>query len=78
MKKMIRVMLVDDTQVISHMLRSTLEKIGCEICAEVNNGEQAVLGYKRFSPDLVFMDINMPDMVGIEALYKIKEINANV
>lgn len=59
------------------MIKDILTKNGYEIAAEAENGAIAVEKYPEAKPDLVLMDITMPDMDGIQALKKIKEIDAN-
>jgi two-component system chemotaxis response regulator CheY len=66
-------MIVDDAAVIRYMLKNLLEKNGYEIVAECATGTDAVARYGILKPDLVTMDITMPDMDGISA---VKEIMA--
>jgi len=56
-------------------LRNVLEKNGYEIAAEAEDGLQAIEKYKATKPDLVTMDIMMPNMDGITAIKKIMEID---
>lgn len=63
-----KVLLCDDAQVIRVMLSRILAEAGYEIVGEASNGTQAVAAYRQLKPDLVFMDITMPEMNGIEAV----------
>ena len=54
-----------------------LTKNGYNIAGEAENGAKAVEKYAELKPDLVLMDITMPEMDGIEALKKIKETDPN-
>ena len=55
------------------MIKDILSKNGYEIAGEAENGLKAVEKYREVKPDLVMMDITMPEMDGIQALKKIKE-----
>lgn len=68
-----RVLLCDDAQVIRVMLSRILAEGGFTIVGEAANGEQAVNLYRQLKPDLVFMDITMPEMNGIQAVRTIKK-----
>ena len=67
------VLIVDDAAFMRMSLRMTLEKNGYEIVGEAPNGKIAVDKYKELQPDIVTMDITMPEMTGIEALQEIKK-----
>src|SRR5690625_352193 len=69
------VLIVDDAAFMRMMIKDILSKNGYEIVGEAADGLQAVEKYKELEPDLVTMDITMPEMDGIEALKQIKEIN---
>ena len=71
----IKVMVVDDAAFMRMMVKDILEKNGYEVVAEAGNGMEAVQKYKEVSPDLVTMDITMPEMDGIQAVNEIKKIN---
>ena len=74
---MAKVMICDDAAFMRMMIKDILTKNGYEIAAAAENGASAVEKYPEAKPDLVLMDITMPDMDGIQALKKIKEIDAN-
>ena len=72
-----RVMVVDDAMFMRASLKMMLEKNGYEIAAEAENGAIAVQKYKEIKPDLVTMDITMPEMDGLQALKQIRQFDAN-
>lgn len=72
-----RILIVDDAAFMRMMIRDILTKNGYEVVAEGNDGLQAIDKYKEFKPDLVTMDITMPEMDGINALKEIKKIDPN-
>jgi len=72
-----KVLIVDDAAFMRMMIKNILTKNGFEVVGEASNGVEAVELYKKLKPDLVTMDITMPEMDGIEALKKIKEIDPN-
>lgn len=67
-----KVLIVDDAVFMRMKLKDILEKNGYEVVGEAENGIEAVEKYKTENPDLVTMDITMPEMDGIEALKQIK------
>ena len=70
-----RVMLVDDTSFMRMMLKNILVGSGYEVIGEAENGAKAVEQYKALKPDLVIMDIIMPEMGGIDAVREIMKVN---
>jgi len=80
-KKMAKnVLICDDAAFMRMMIKDILVKNGYNIVGEAENGYKAIDKYIETKPDLVMMDITMPDMDGIQALKKIKAMdpNANV
>jgi two-component system chemotaxis response regulator CheY len=69
---MAKILIVDDAAFMRMMIKDILEKNGFEVVGEANNGIKAVELYKKEKPDIVTMDITMPDMDGIEAVKAIK------
>lgn len=74
---MAKVLIVDDAAFMRMMIKDILEKNGFEIVGEANNGIKAVELFKKEKPDIVTMDITMPDMDGIEAVKSIKEFDSS-
>jgi len=70
-----RVLIVDDAAFMRMMIKDILSKNGYEVAGEADNGLKAVEKYKELTPDLVLMDITMPEMNGIEAVKNIKAID---
>lgn len=72
-----RILIVDDAAFMRMMIRDILTKNGYEVVGEANDGAQAIEKYKEFKPDLITMDITMPEMDGIQALKEIKKFDPN-
>lgn len=72
---MTKIMVVDDAVFMRTMMKEILKSEGFEIVAEAANGEEAVQLYKQVKPDVVTMDITMPEMDGVDALAAIKKID---
>ncbi|NMA36824.1 MAG: response regulator [Papillibacter sp.] len=77
---MSRIMIVDDAAFMRITIKNYLRKSTHEVVAEAENGKVAVEQYKIYLPDIVTMDITMPEMDGLSALKAIMQINpkANV
>lgn len=73
---MARVLIVDDAAFMRMMLKDILTKNGFEIAGEAPNGLKAIELYKQEKPDIVTMDITMPEMDGIQALKEIRAVDA--
>lgn len=70
---MAKVLIVDDSRTSRKILRELLESDGHEVVGEASNGEEGIVCYKELRPDLVTMDITMPNMDGLESLIGIKK-----
>ena len=70
-------LICDDAAFMRMMIKDILSKNGYNIAGEAENGLKAIEKYNELKPDLVLMDITMPEMDGIEALKKIKEADPN-
>lgn len=78
MGKNLTVLVADDSLLIRKKFRSTLEKCRITNILEAENGVEAVEQAKRHNPDLIFLDIVMPEKNGIEALKEIKQLNPDM
>ncbi len=72
-----RVLIVDDAAFMRMILKDIVSKNGFEVAGEAGNGIEAVEKYRESKPDVVTMDITMPEMNGIEAIKKIREHDSN-
>ena len=72
-----KVLIVDDAAFMRMMIKDILEKNGYDVVGEASNGLVAVDLYKKEKPDVVTMDITMPDMDGIEAVKQIRTFDPN-
>lgn len=66
-----RVLIVDDESLIRMDLRDIIESCGHEVVAEGTNGVEAIKLCKEYKPDIVLMDVKMPELDGIEAARQI-------
>lgn len=74
---MANILIVDDAAFMRMMIKDILEKNGYQVVAEAQDGAEAVEKYKEHSPDLVTLDITMPEMDGITALKEIRNYDEN-
>ena len=74
------ILVCDDAAFMRMMIKDILTKNGYNVAGEAENGLKAIEKFNETKPDLVLMDITMPEMDGIQALKKIKELDpaANV
>ena len=70
------ILICDDAAFMRMMIKDILTKNGYNVAGEAENGLKAVEKYKEVAPDLVLMDITMPEMDGIQALKEIKKVDA--
>ncbi len=73
----IRVLIADDAAFMRNMLKKILTQAGYEVVGEASNGVEAVEKYKEIRPDVMTMDIVMPEKDGIEAVREIVEYDPN-
>jgi two-component system chemotaxis response regulator CheY len=71
------ILIVDDASFMRMMIKDILTKNGFIVLGEAENGLKAVEKYKELIPELVIMDITMPEMDGIQAVKEIKKINSD-
>ncbi|WP_425448109.1 response regulator [Dethiothermospora halolimnae] len=68
-----KILVVDDAMFMRTAIKRILVSDGHDVVAEASNGKEAVSMYKEYKPDIVTLDITMPEMDGKEALKKIIE-----
>ena len=72
-----KILIVDDAIFMRIMLRDMLEKNGFEVIGEAADGFEAIDKYKALNPDIVTMDVTMPQLNGIDALKEIIKYDAS-
>lgn len=70
-----RIMVVDDNAFMRNNLKNILTGAGFEVVAEASDGLEAVTTYQTATPDLVTLDITMPNMDGVQALKELKGLD---
>ncbi|MGJ7920949.1 response regulator [Neobacillus sp. LXY-4] len=70
---MARILIVDDAKFMRMILTNILKKADHEVVGEGENGKEGVRLYAEVQPDLVTMDITMPEMGGVDAVKEIKQ-----
>lgn len=72
-----RILIVDDAVFMRTVLKKMLEEDGYDVCGEAGNGIDAIKQAKDLQPDVVTLDITMPEMDGVTALPQIMEAAPN-
>ncbi len=75
---MLNILVVDDSLIIRKNIKKYVTNLGHSLCGEAKNGAQAIESCRELKPDLITMDITMPDMDGITAVQKIREFDKDV
>ena len=73
-----KVLIVDDAAFMRMMLKDILTKNDFEVVAEAENGKAGVAAFQKYNPDIITMDITMPEMNGIDAVKAIKALDPSV
>ena len=71
------ILVVDDAMFMRTMLKNMLIKNGHKVVGEASDGKEAILKYQELHPDLVTLDITMPEMDGLQAIKEIMKIDSN-
>lgn len=71
-----RILIVDDAMIMRMRIKEIAKEAGWEIVGEAVNGEDAIAKFRELQPDLVTMDIVMPNLDGVAALRAIRQENA--
>jgi len=71
------ILVVDDAAFMRMMIKDVLTKNGYTVSGEAENGQKAIEKYKELQPELVIMDITMPEVDGIQAVKEIKKMDPN-
>lgn len=75
-KSSFRYLVVDDSEFARRNMTKILTSVGGEAAGFAVNGREAIEQYMKLKPDLVFMDITMPEMEGVEAVQEIMDRDA--
>src|ERR1700693_5940886 len=76
--KPLRILIADDHDLLRRGVRALLQShAGWEICGEATTGREAVTKAEELKPDIVILDISMPDLNGVEAARRIRKVSAN-
>lgn len=70
---MLNVMIVDDSKIVRDLMSKIVINLGHIVSVQSHDGWDALEKYKNLRPDIVFLDITMPKLNGIEALKKIRQ-----
>jgi two-component system chemotaxis response regulator CheY len=68
----LKALVVDDSRLARSILARAVQQCGCEVVGLASNGVEAIDLYKKLKPDLVTMDLKMPDMDGLTAMKAIR------
>ncbi|MGQ0811836.1 MAG: response regulator [Nitrospiraceae bacterium] len=74
---MARILVVDDEPMVRDLLRTILGRLKHDVAA-ASDGQGAITRYRQQLPNLLILDLNLPDINGIEVLRRIREIDADV
>lgn len=73
-----KILIVDDAMFMRSLIKDALQPLGYDIVGEAENGADAFQRFQELKPNLVTLDIIMPDVDGIETLARIREVSKDV
>jgi two-component system chemotaxis response regulator CheY len=73
-----KLLIVDDSNIIRSKIARSLSEFGVEIVGLAANGRDAVVRFEKTRPDLVTMDLTMPEMDGLECIRELRKIDPKV
>lgn len=73
-----RVLIVDDSRATRQTLRKLLTELGFKVAGEAENGIEAIDQFTRLKPDLITLDLIMPELDGVGALEEIRKMKSDV
>src|SRR5271154_2505852 len=71
----LRIMVVEDSETTRRIIRAILETREWKICGEAKNGQAAIRQFRKLRPDVVILDLAMPDLSGIEVAARLSKID---
>jgi len=71
----LRIMVVEDSETTRRIIRAILETREWKICGEAKNGQAAIRQFRKLRPDVVILDLAMPDLNGIEVAARLSKID---
>ena len=74
----LRVLVVDDSETMRRLLRSIIDSRQWVLCGEAENGSNGVKQFQELKPDLVLIDLALPDMNGIEVAHRMSSLDRSV
>jgi two-component system, chemotaxis family, chemotaxis protein CheY len=74
----IRILVVEDSEITRRMIRTVLETRDWTICGEAENGLAGVRQFQLLRPDVVVLDLTMPDIDGLEVAHRMSRLDASV
>jgi len=72
-----KILIADDSKFMRRLIRLNVERLGHVVVAEAEDGAIAVEAYRKHNPDVVFIDMVMPNMNGLEAISAIIEFDSS-
>ncbi len=75
---MLKILVVDDSLIMRRNITKMIEALGHKVVGEAKDGNEAIELYRKLTPDLVTMDITMPEMDGISAVKELKKMDKNI
>jgi YesN/AraC family two-component response regulator len=70
-----RILIADDNSVARTTIRALLDWHSFQICGEAKDGKEAIEKVMELRPDIIILDINMPEMNGVKAAYEIRRVS---
>lgn len=74
----LRILIVEDSETTRRIIRAILETREWKICGEAQNGQAAIRQFRKLRPDVVILDLTMPELNGIEVAARLSKIDALV